>query len=196
MRVRECGYCDYGFAPGEEKQLLAFCRGSDFAEDFLLLECAKKSNPAICADIYYSLVRGLSWEQLDKRATQLYGKPDFYAYRRRTLGLFRAALIECGRYPIKGNVENGIEFLKDSDRATVSFSQGRYISRIKKLAAERPAECEFVAENTDGSICAHIPVSWVKINPTQQLSDERRQRMADVMNQNRQKSNDNQCETD
>ena len=97
---------------------------------------------------------------------------------------------------ISGNVENGIEFLKDSDRATVSFSQGRYISRIKKLAAERPAECEIVAENTDGSICAHIPVSWVKINPTQQLSDERRQRMADVMNQNRQKSNDNQRETE
>ena len=102
MRVRQYGYCDYGFAPGEETQLLAFCRGSDFAEEFLLLECAKKSNPAICADIYYSLVRGLSWEQLDKRTTQFYGKVDFYAYRRRTLGLFRAALIECGRYPVKG----------------------------------------------------------------------------------------------
>ena len=97
---------------------------------------------------------------------------------------------------ISGNVENDIEFLKDSDRATVSFSQGRYISRIKKLAAERPAECEIVAENTDGSVCAHIPVSWIKINPTQQLSDERRRRMADVMNRNRQKSDDNQRETD
>ena len=96
---------------------------------------------------------------------------------------------------LSGNVENGIEFLKDSDRATVSFSQGRYISKIKRLATEHPEECQIVVENTDGSICAHIPVSWVKINPTQQLSDERRQRMADVMNQNRQKSNDNQRET-
>ena len=48
----------------------------------------------------------------------------------------------------------------------------------------------------DGSVCAHIPVSWIKINPTQQLSDERLQRMADVMNQNRQKSNGNQRETE
>ena len=105
-----------------------------------------------------------------------------------------AAVKEITLPDISGNVENSIEFLKDGDRATVSFSQGRYISRIKKLAAERPAECEIIAENTDGSICAHIPVSWIKLTPAQQLSDERRQRMADVMNQNRQKSNDNQYE--
>lgn len=48
---------------------------------------------------------------------------------------------------ISGNIENCIEFTKDSGRATVSFSQGRYISRIKKLAAERPAECRIAAEN-------------------------------------------------
>ena len=101
MRVRQCCYNDYGFVPGEETQLLKFCRRTDFAEEFLLLECAKKSNPAICADIYYSLVKGLSWEQLDKRTTQLYSKPDFYGYRRKTFGLFRAALFECGRYPVK-----------------------------------------------------------------------------------------------
>ena len=73
---------------------------------------------------------------------------------------------------ISGNVENGIEFLKDSDRATVSFSQGRYISKIKKLAAGHPAECEIVAENTDGSICAHIPVSWVRISPPATKSEK------------------------
>ena len=101
MRVRQKGYLDYGFEAGEEKQLQEFCKQPDFAEDFLLLECAKKSNPVIGGDLYFSLVRGLSWEQLDKRTWQKYGKADFYAYRRKALGLFRAALIECGRYPIK-----------------------------------------------------------------------------------------------
>lgn len=52
-------------------------------------------------DLYFSLIRGLSWEQLDKRTMQQYSKGDFYGYRRKTLGLFRAALLECGRYPIK-----------------------------------------------------------------------------------------------
>lgn len=66
---------------------------------------------------------------------------------------------------ITDNVENVIEFIKDSDRAAVSFSQGRYKSRIKKLAAERPEEYGIVAENKDGSLCAHVPVAWIKISP-------------------------------
>ena len=32
------------------------------------------------------------------------------------------------------NNENVIEFLRGADRATVSFSQGRFISKVKKLA--------------------------------------------------------------
>jgi len=260
MRTREKGYSDYGFKPGEEKELLKFCNQSNFSEDLLLLECAKASNEAIGSDLYFSLVRGLSFAQLDKCIVQQYDKGDFYAYRRKALGLFRAALIERGRYLIKaweqlgdgrkdgyrmrlngqkvteimeqkrltaemvcsrtgllgksfqgiiengavsleameriadsigvmvkeiilpdisGNVENGIEFIKGSDQATVYFSQGRYISRIKKLAAERPEECQIVAENADGSVCAHIPVSWVKISPPKQFTVEQRQQMAE-----------------
>ena len=80
---------------------------------------------------------------------------------------------------ITGNVENVIEFTKDSKRASVTFCQGRYKSRIKKLAADRPEECQIVAENTDGSLCAHIPVAWIKINPTKQLSEEQRKEIAE-----------------
>ena len=80
---------------------------------------------------------------------------------------------------ITGNVENVIEFVKDSERAAVTFCQGRYKSRIKKLAAERPEECEIVAENQDSSLCAHIPVAWIKINPTKQLSEEQRREIAE-----------------
>ena len=83
---------------------------------------------------------------------------------------------------ISSNVENAIEFIKDSDRATVSFSQGRYITRIKKLAAERPEECKIVAENKDGSICAHVPVTWVKIAPPKQYTEEYQQQLAERLN--------------
>lgn len=77
--------------------------------------------------------------------------------------------------------ENTIEFLAGETRATVTFSQGRYKSRIKKLAAERPEECSIVAENQEGSICAHIPVSWVKINPLPKVAEETRQRSRERM---------------
>lgn len=85
---------------------------------------------------------------------------------------------------ISSNIENVIEFIKDSDRATVSFSQGRYITRIRKLAAERPEECKVMAQNKDGSICAHIPVAWIRINPSIELSEEQRQRKAETMRRN------------
>lgn len=53
-------------------------------------------------------------------------------------------------------IENVIEFIGDEKRATVTFSQGRYKSRIRKLAEEHPEECQIMAENKDGSLCAHI----------------------------------------
>ena len=77
--------------------------------------------------------------------------------------------------------ENVIEFLTGEARATVTFSQGRYKSRIKKLAAEHPEKCEIVAENQDGSICVNIPVSWVKINPDREISKEQKQRLRERM---------------
>ncbi len=78
-----------------------------------------------------------------------------------------------------GCIENVIEFLKDEKRATVTFSQGRYKSRIRKLAAAHPEECQIVAENKDGSICAHIPVDWIRINPSRELTDEEKERLSE-----------------
>ena len=62
-------------------------------------------------------------------------------------------------------IENVIEWLRDEKRATLSLSQRRTISRVKQLAEQYPEECQIVAENKDGSVCAHVPVSWVKISP-------------------------------
>ena len=80
--------------------------------------------------------------------------------------------------------ENVIEFLKDQKRATLSLTQGRYKSRIRRLAEERPGECEIVAENADGSLCAHIPVAWIRINPTVQLTEEQKQNRAEILRRN------------
>ena len=85
---------------------------------------------------------------------------------------------------ISGSTENAIEFIKHSKRATVTFSQGRYISRIKKLAEKYPEECEIVAINKSTgeseSICAHIPTKWIKITPpaVRNLTEEQKAEIA------------------
>lgn len=99
MRTRNKGYLDYGFLPGEEKLLKEWCKKSDFSEEVLLLESAKIENKDIFNDIYFSIVKGLSYEKMDKNVSQYIGKGDFYGHQRKTLAIFRKALIKCGKYP-------------------------------------------------------------------------------------------------
>lgn len=69
--------------------------------------------------------------------------------------------------------ENVIEFLKGQKTATVTLcSNLKLNTRVKKLAEQRPDECQIVHENTDGSIVAHIPVKWIKINPSKIMTEE------------------------
>lgn len=70
--------------------------------------------------------------------------------------------------------ENAIEWLNGQDRVTVSFSQGKFINKIKRLA-EKNTEVEIVAENKDGSICAHLPLKYIKINPPRVMSEEQKE---------------------
>ena len=82
--------------------------------------------------------------------------------------------------------ENCIEFMKNADMATVTFCQGKYITKIRKLAERFPDECDIVAENEDGSIMAHIPTKWIKINNVQrEMSEEERMAVAERFKNNR-----------
>lgn len=59
--------------------------------------------------------------------------------------------------------DNHIEWYGGSDTATVTFTQLKYINRIKKLAEKHATCVEILAENPDGSICAHIPLSAIHL---------------------------------
>ena len=63
------------------------------------------------------------------------------------------------------NRENCIEFINGEKTATVTFTQQKYINRIKTLHNERPEDFKLFIENKDGSVCAKIPIRWLKINP-------------------------------
>lgn len=81
--------------------------------------------------------------------------------------------------PDHNNMENVIEWVRDGKTATVSLTQGRYVSRIRRLAKRNPEECQIIAENKDGSICAHVPVNWIRINPRKELTDKERERLSE-----------------
>lgn len=87
--------------------------------------------------------------------------------------------------------ENIIEFIKGSDTATVTFTQGRYITKIMKLAERFPEDVQIcdVNKGKNGevkSIVAHIPVKAIKINiidrkeMTEEEKDALRDRLAKV----------------
>lgn len=80
-----------------------------------------------------------------------------------------------------GSDENCIEWVRDTDRATLSLSQRRTINRIERLAKSHPAECEVIARNSDGSICAHVPVSWIKISSLRKVTEGQRERARESM---------------
>lgn len=63
------------------------------------------------------------------------------------------------------NTENVLEFISGTRTATVSFTNQKHINRIKKLYEERKDEFKYYIENEDGSICAKIPLKWIRINP-------------------------------
>lgn len=73
--------------------------------------------------------------------------------------------------------ENVIEWYTGNDTATVTFAQGKYKTKIRKLAEQHPDEVEIVAENKDGSICAHVPLSYLRLFRPRDVSEEERERL-------------------
>ena len=61
--------------------------------------------------------------------------------------------------------ENVIDFITGERTATVTFTNRKHINRIKNIYEERKDDFKYFRENHDGSICAKIPLKWIKINP-------------------------------
>ena len=88
------------------------------------------------------------------------------------------------------NNENCIEFLSGERSAVVSFTNKKHINRIKKLYEERKDDFKYFHENADGSICAKIPLKWIKLNPgskngrvmTEEQKEAARVRLANARN--------------
>ena len=84
------------------------------------------------------------------------------------------------------NNENCLEFLTNQRRATLTFTTRKWINKMKKYAESHPEEVD-LEENKDGSICAHVPVKWIKVSPPRKLNltEEQLLERAERMNQAR-----------
>lgn len=89
MKTREKSYSDYGFRQDEAKKLKEYCRSAQFNEHEKLLQSAINANKSIASELYYSIVRGISYDELIKIKHIPFSKTDFYGYQRRCLALFK-----------------------------------------------------------------------------------------------------------
>ena len=70
--------------------------------------------------------------------------------------------------------ENVIEWLTNDSEVTVTLSQRRYITKVKKLQEKYPDEVRIVVENKDGSVVAKLPIKFIKLSAPRKVSEEQR----------------------
>ena len=72
--------------------------------------------------------------------------------------------------------ENVIEWINGQDTIAVTLHQGRYITKVEKLAKKFPKQVKILARNTDGSIFAKLPLKALRLNLStkSEMSEEQR----------------------
>lgn len=73
------------------------------------------------------------------------------------------------------NKENGVDFITGQRTCTVSFTEQKWINKMKKLYEQHKEDFDYFVENKDGSVTARIPKKWFKISYPRQVSDEQRE---------------------
>ena len=69
--------------------------------------------------------------------------------------------------------ENAIEWIKNEKTMTVTFSQPKYINRIKTLAEEKPEDIQIIV-NKSNYIVAHIPVKYLQLRKPVTYTEEQK----------------------
>ena len=95
------------------------------------------------------------------------------------------------------NTENMIEWISGTRSATVTFTNQKHINRMKKLYEERGDEFKYFKENSDGSVCAKVPLKWIKINAgalpgtgkKREMTDEQKEELRKRLAEGRAKAN-------
>lgn len=60
--------------------------------------------------------------------------------------------------------ENVIEWITGDDWIACTFTQRKFISKVRKLSAKYPQFVPICIENKDGSIFCHLPLKALKLS--------------------------------
>ena len=76
--------------------------------------------------------------------------------------------------------ETCVEYIDADKHATFFSAERKWVNKILKLKEAYPDDVDICAypENNNGSIVAHVPKSWLKINPPRQVNYTEEQRAA------------------
>lgn len=75
--------------------------------------------------------------------------------------------------------ETIIVFDEQHDAAEVFTYNARLSRRLRELCEQRPADARLTKDNGSGGLTFRCPKTWIRINPTRQLSPEQKAHMAE-----------------
>lgn len=106
---------------------------------------------------------------------------------------FEKAANEIDERTGNANDENSIESEDDKDcihyapnskkLMTCFFTRKRWINKVVQYSEQYPDEVQIKHVNKDGSIIAHVPVDYLRISRPPKLSDDEKQRRAELLSQ-------------
>ena len=80
---------------------------------------------------------------------------------------------------MEANNENCIEWISNQHSITCTFSQLKWVNKVKQLKKKHPDKVKIVAENEDGSIVAKMPIKALKLSIIERdLSEEKREELS------------------
>lgn len=76
-------------------------------------------------------------------------------------------------------IENVIEWITGQHTISCTFSQSKYIKKVKSLAEKYPDKVKIIKENADGSIFCKLPIKSLKLSIIErELSEEKREELS------------------
>lgn len=84
--------------------------------------------------------------------------------------------------------ENVIEWITGDETISVTVSQKKFVNRIKRFALT-DENVVILAENNDGSVFAHLPISYLKLSPKRTVNQtvQEKSEWAEKMRKSRRK---------
>ena len=94
------------------------------------------------------------------------------------------------------NTENMVEFISGARTATVTFTNGKHIRKLKELYEEHPEDFRYFKLNSDGSVCARISLKWVRISAgrtgtKREMTEEQKKELAERLKKARESKDKN-----